>query len=129
MFYHPSKNNDDGKGSNNDSKTINLEKTARLCWLDTFSTQTLSNIHSICLFCNQLLFESLQANLYSQPSDEKIHKQNVSMCEKCSNDFEDYQTGFLSREQYSLDMYDYEHGIPEPQKPKLCIGDYYTVAL
>ena len=126
MFYYPSSSSNN---NNNKSLPLDLEKTARLCWLDIFSTQTLSNIHAICLFCNQLSFEPVTSYLYSQPYDDKIYRQNITLCEKCSADFDDYQAGFLAREQYALDLYDYEYGIAEPRKPKLCVGDYYTNAL
>ena len=132
MFYHPPKNNNNNSESDSDSDSdkIDIEKTARLCWVDSFSQQTLTNIHAICLFCNELSFEPLTSYLYSQPYDNKIHKQNIVFCQKCNADFDDHQAGFLAREQYALDVYDYEHGIlTEPRKPRLSVGDYYNDAL
>jgi len=73
MFYHPPKDSN----SNPNQDKIDLEKTARLCWLDMFSNQTLNNIHVICLFCNKLAFEPITSYLYSQPYDDKIHRQNI----------------------------------------------------
>jgi hypothetical protein len=138
MFYYPSKSNN-GNNNNNDnnSNKLDLEKTARLCWLDIESNQTLNNIHAICLFCEQLSFEPITTYLYSQPYGDydRIRRQNVLLCQKCIKDFEDYQIGFIAREQEALDLYDYEHGIQQDnrqqriQKPKLYIEDYYDVAL
>ena len=126
MFYHQPKNNNN---SESDSDTIDIEKTARLCWLDVFSKQTLTNIHAICLLCDQLSFEPITAYLYYQPFEEKIHRQNVVFCQRCSLDYDDFQAGFIAREQYSLDLQDHEHGIPETERPRLSVGDYYNDAL
>jgi hypothetical protein len=81
-----------------------------------------------------LVFELITAYLYYQPYEDKdkICKQNIVFCQqKCESDFDDFQAGFIAREQYSYDIFDREHGIVEPQKlrPKLSVVDFDVVAL
>ena len=95
MFYHPPKNNNNNNGS--DADKIDLEKSARLCYLDLFSIQSL-NVGAICIFCNEISAEPLTGYLYYQPYEDKICKQNIVFCPRCESDFIDFQTGFIARE-------------------------------